>query len=78
MAFGEQHKLIEELKKVDYKIKGKDRDEWLMFLKRNKDEEDFDTISLKRLKGLHQKYFTTKSKIDLEKYFKKPSDNNET
>lgn len=77
MTFREQNNLIEDLKKVEYKIKGKDRDEWLMFLKRNKDEEDFDTVSLKRLRELHQKYFTTKSKIDFEKYFKKSSDNNE-
>ena len=56
MTHAEQHKLIVAL--VDYarKMKRNDQEEFEMFLKRDKDDEDLDTISQKKLIRLFDLY----------------------
>jgi len=70
MGFREQKKLLEELKRFENKMAPKDLEAYKMFIKREKDEEEFDTVSMARLKELHQKYFANRPKPDLSKYFK--------
>ena len=70
MSFKEQQKILDELKKFEHKISSSDRELYKMFVKRQKDEEEFDTISMSKLRNLHSKYVSYKSKTDLNSLFK--------
>ncbi len=52
----EQHKLIELLRDYSHKIRGRDMDEFEMLRKRDKDDEDLDEISRRKLMELLGKY----------------------
>ncbi|MBE2279020.1 MAG: hypothetical protein IAE91_01395 [Ignavibacteriaceae bacterium] len=68
----EQKQFIDELKRFEYKMIPKDRDSFKMLLKRHIDEEEFDTISMKILRELHEKYCSKKpDRSKLENLFKK-------
>ncbi len=56
MTHIEQHKMIQEL--VDYmrKMKRNDQAEFEMFLKRDKDDEDLDEHSVRRLQQMYESY----------------------
>lgn len=56
MTHAEQHRMIIEL--MDYRHRmTRDEDEAFdMFVKRNKDDEDLDVVSQRRLLQLHEKY----------------------
>jgi len=56
MTHAEQHKLIIELMEYSRKMKRYDQEEFEMFVKRDKDDEDLDTMSQKRLKQLYETY----------------------
>jgi hypothetical protein len=43
-----------------------------MFIKRQKDDEDFDSVSMKRLKDLHDKYYKPADLSKFDNFFKKP------
>ncbi len=71
MSFRDQKKYLETLKKYESKFNRKDLDDYKIFLKRDKDEEEFDTVSMKRLKELHDKYFVSPDRSKLDALFKK-------
>jgi hypothetical protein len=48
-----------------------DRREFEMFAKRDRDDEDLDSIAVRRLEELHEKYVPRKSKADIEALLKK-------
>lgn len=50
-------------------------EDYKKFVKRQKDDEDFDTVSMKRLKELYDKYYQTVDKSKYDHFFKK---NNES
>ncbi len=75
MSFREQQKLLDELKSFERVMVQKDRDEYKMFIKRQKDDEDFDTISMSKLKSLHSRYYKTKDKSEFDKFFKPKPEN---
>lgn len=52
----EQHKMIETLRDYVHKMRGKDLDEFEMMRKRDRDDEDLDDITRRRLVELFQKY----------------------
>lgn len=52
----------------------KDLEDYKMFLKRQKDDEDFDTVSMKRLMDLHDKYYVPVDKSKFDHFFKKNND----
>ena len=56
MTHDEQHKMIVELMDYAKKMKRYDREEFDMFVKRDKDDEDLDTVSQKKLMQLHAQY----------------------
>jgi hypothetical protein len=56
MTHAEQHKLIIELMEYSRKMKRYDQEEFEMFVKRDKDDEDLDTMSQKRLMQLYETY----------------------
>jgi len=75
MSYREQQKLLDELKSFERVMAPKDKEEYKMFLKRQKDDEDFDSISMTKLKSLHSRYYKTKDKSEFDKFFKPKPDN---
>jgi hypothetical protein len=71
MSFRDQVKYIQDLKRFEWKMNPKDKDEFKMFLKREKDEEEFDTISMGKLKLLYEKYYLNREKKNFDHIFKK-------
>lgn len=71
MSFRDQKIFIEELKRYENKMEAKEREDYKMFVKRHKDEEDFDTISMSRLKSLYEKYHLNREKKNYDHFFKK-------
>jgi hypothetical protein len=63
----DQKKYLDALKKYERKFTRQEYDEYKIFVKRNKDEEEFDSVSMKRLKELHDKYYEP---VDISKYDK--------
>ena len=52
----EQHKMVEALREYENTMRGRDLDDFEMFRKRDRDDEDLDEISRRRLLGLYEKY----------------------
>ena len=74
MSYREQQKLLEALKKYERNFNGKELDDYKMFVKRQKDDEDFDSVSMRRLKELHDKYYKPADLSKYDKYFKTSGD----
>lgn len=74
MAFREQQKYLDLLKKYERKFDRKETEDYKMFLKMQKDDEDFDSISLRRLKELYDKYNVPIDKSKYDSFFKKKED----
>ncbi len=58
----DQKKMIEALRYKTSKMVSKDRYDYDMYVKRDKDDEDLDSLSLKRLREIFEKYADSKSK----------------
>jgi len=71
MAYRDQQKYLDYLKKCEKKFNPKELEEYKMFLKRQRDDEDFDTVSMRRLKELYDKYYEKKDISKLDELFKK-------
>lgn len=56
MTHDEQHKMILELMDYSHKMKRRDQDDFEVFVKRDKDDEDLDFIARKRLVELFNAY----------------------
>ena len=56
MTHIEQHKMIVELKDYTRKMSRRDQEEFEMFVKRDKDDEDLDNHSRSRLKELYDQH----------------------
>jgi hypothetical protein len=63
----DQKKYLDALKKHERKFTRQECDEYKIFIKRDKDEEEFDSVTMKRLKELHDKYYEP---VDISKYDK--------
>lgn len=71
MSRREQQKYLDYLKKCEKKFTLRELEEYKMFIKRQKDDEDFDTVSIRRLKELYDKYYEKKDISKLDELFKK-------
>jgi len=71
MSYRDQQKYLEALKRYERNFDRKEAEEFKMFLKRHKDDEEFDTLSMKRLKELHDKYNKPVDKSKYDSFFKK-------
>ena len=71
MSFRDQQKYLDILKKYERKFSPEDKYVYDIFVKRNKDEEDFDTVSMKKLKDLQDKYYVPVDKSKFDAFFKK-------
>jgi hypothetical protein len=56
MTHADQHQMIQELMDYSRKMKRSDQEEFEMFVKRDKDDEDLDHISTKQLRELYELY----------------------
>jgi hypothetical protein len=74
-SYREQKKYLESLKKYERSFTRQEYDEYKMFVKRDKDDDEFDTVSMKRLKELHDKYHKPVDTSKFDKFFKKSDDN---
>jgi hypothetical protein len=71
MSYRDQKKYLEELKKYERNFTRSESDEFKMFIKMDKDEEEFDSVSLRRLKELRDKYYKPADRSKLDALFKK-------
>ncbi len=62
MTHIEQRKLIQELKDYERRMSRAEQEEFAMFVKRDKDDEDIDEMSKKSLLLLHEKYVANRPK----------------
>jgi len=74
MSYRDQRKYLETLKKYERNFTREELEEYKMFIKRQKDDEDFDSVSMKRLKELHDKYYKSADLSKYDKFFKKPDE----
>ena len=75
MAYRDQQKYLDFLKRFENKMDRNELEDYKKFVKRQKDDEDFDTISMKKLKDLYDKFYTPVDKSKYDHLFKK---NNES
>ncbi|MBV6420456.1 MAG: hypothetical protein DAHOPDDO_01698 [Ignavibacteriaceae bacterium] len=73
-SYREQKKLLETLKKYERNFSRQEYEEYKMFIKRDKDDDEFDTLSMQRLKELHDKYHKPVDTSKYDKFFKKNTD----
>ena len=62
MTHAEQHKIITEVRDYAHKMKRHELDDFEIFVKRDKDDEDLDLISQKRLMQLYDFYVVHKDR----------------
>ena len=56
MTHAEQHAMIAELEDVSRRMNRRDQEDFEMFVKRDKDDEDLDALSERRLRQIHAAY----------------------
>ncbi len=71
MSAREQNKLLEALKRYASSMSPQDKEEYRKMVQRQKDDEDFDSVTMKKLQEIHKRYVSYKSKEDLDNLFKK-------
>lgn len=72
MSSREQKNYFEILKKYERKFEPKELEEYKMLLKRHKDDEDLDKLSMEKLKALYVKYHVNREKKNYDYLFNKP------
>jgi hypothetical protein len=55
MTKTEQHKIIESVREYSHKLRGRESDDFDMMRKRDKDDEELDEMSLRKLLALYEK-----------------------
>ena len=71
MKRDQQHKLILSLREHRNAMTSDDKAAFDMMLKRDRDDEDLDTLTLQQLTRLHERYVMKKSKNDLAEKWRK-------
>lgn len=71
MSYRDQAKYIDFLRKFERKFDRKEVEEFKMFVKMHKDEEEFDSVSMEKLKSFYNKYNVPVDRSKYEAFFKK-------
>jgi len=71
MSYRDQKKYLDFLKSHERKFRRKELEDYKSFVKRQKDDEDFDSISMKRLKEMYDKYNVRVDRSKFDSFFKK-------
>lgn len=74
MAYRDQQKFLDFLKRFESKMDRNELEDYKKFVKRQKDDEDFDTVSMKRLKELYDKFCIPVDKSKYDNFFKKSNE----
>jgi hypothetical protein len=74
MTSVEQRKMIQKLKSVVMKMSADERRVFEMMAKRDRDDEELDSLTMARLRQLQGKFFPKHSKQDLEDAWNKLKD----
>jgi len=74
MSYRDQKKYLEYLRRFENKFSHQESEDYKMFVKRDKDEEEFDTVSMDRLRHLYNKYYVPVDKSKYDAFFKKKND----
>jgi hypothetical protein len=74
MAYRDQQKYLDFLKRFENKMDRNELEDYKKFVKRQKDDEDFDTVSMSRLKKLFEKYYSPVDKSKYDHFFKKSNE----
>jgi hypothetical protein len=74
MSFRDQQKYLDVLKKYERNFTKEDKYLYDMLVKRQKDDEDFDSVSMKKLKDMHDKYYVPADRSKFDSLFKKPEE----
>jgi hypothetical protein len=74
MTSVEQRKIVQKLKSVVMKMNADERRAFEMMSKRDRDDEELDSLTMAKLKQLHGKYFPKHSKEDLEDVWNRLTD----
>ncbi len=71
MSYRDQQKYIEALRRHERQFTPQETEEYKMFVNRHKDEEEFDSVSFRRLEELYQKYNLPVDRSKFDAFFKK-------
>lgn len=71
MSYRDQAKYLDFLRKFERKFDRKEAEVFKMFLKMQKDEEEFDSITMNKLKLLYDKYNLPVDRSKYDAFFKK-------
>ncbi len=78
MTSVEQRKMIQRLKPVAAKMNSIERQAFEMMVKRDRDDEELDSITMAKLKQMHEKFFPKNTKQDLENKWNRLISGNKT
>jgi hypothetical protein len=62
MTHAEQQRMIRELRDYTHKLTRDEQESFAMFVKRNKDDEDLDLVSQRRLTDMYERHVIRKGK----------------
>ncbi|MFH1197067.1 MAG: hypothetical protein V1720_15325 [bacterium] len=71
MRSKDQEKYLDSLKRYEKKFDAKELFDYKMFVKRHKDDEDLDNISMGKLKDMYVKYHVNRERRTYDVTFKK-------
>jgi hypothetical protein len=71
MTSVEQRKMVQRLKQVMTKMNSEERRSFEMMAKRDRDDEELDSLSMQQLKQMFARFFPQNSKQALEDKWKK-------
>jgi hypothetical protein len=66
MTSVEQRKMIQKLKSIVVKMSSEERRTFEMMAKRDRDDEELDSLTMTKLRQYHATYFPKHSKQDIE------------
>ncbi|MEW6702783.1 MAG: hypothetical protein AB1298_08685 [Bacteroidota bacterium] len=73
MSSREQKNYFDILKRYERKFDAEELNGYKMLLKRHKDDEDLDKLSMQRLKNLYEKYYISRERKNYDRFFNKPT-----
>ena len=71
MSYRDQAKYLDFLRKFEREFDRKEAEDFKMFLKMQKDEEEFDSVTMRKLKSLHDKFNVPVDRSKYDAFFKK-------
>lgn len=70
MSYRDQAKYLDFLRKFERKFEKRETEDFKMFLKMQKDEEEFDSVTMTKLKTLYDKYNIPVDRSKYDAFFK--------